>query len=368
MRKAFLAAALGACVFDAWAQTNLAFYGSIDSGVTHISNVAGGKLTRVDSGNLQPDRIGVRGTEDLGGGLKAVFNPEIGYVTDTGAQISPAKLFNRSAYVGVGNSLGTLSFGRQNNFMFDMVGKNSNGFLLGSFYAFHPGNIDDLTNAGANDNAVKLVMSPLSGLTLGAMVALGEQADDSARNRSFSLGAQYSDGPLKIAAALSDNNHRSLALGQSMGLRTLLGRTLLSGPLEAPVFSALATDKVRSIGASGSYLVGPALLHALHVRTNIDVGASSARMKSSELGINVRTTKAYSVNLGLTHHARRYELAPDNAQQRVFAVEENVDLCAGASPARIRRWRGCCRQFARLCIEQKSIGFPDGRTSLVLTM
>ncbi|WP_158598080.1 porin [Noviherbaspirillum saxi] len=301
MKKTLLAATFAVWIFNVHAQGSMTIYGSIDSGVTHISNVAGTKLTRVDSGNRQPDRIGIRGSEDLGGGVKTVFQLENGYVTDTGAQLNPAKLFNRGAYVGIGNNFGTLTFGRQNNFMFDMVGKYSNGFLLGSFYAFHPGNIDDLTNAGAYDNAVKLVSAPISGVTLGAMYALGEQSGDSARNRAFSLGANYAAGPFKIAAALSDSNNRSLTLGQTTGIRTLLGRTLISGSAQAPVYSALATDKVRSVAVSGSYAMGPALLHALHVQTDISVAAATATMKSSELGVNYRITPANSLNLGVAH-------------------------------------------------------------------
>jgi predicted porin len=300
LAAALLGAAAGAVASNAAAQDGVSIYGSIDSGITWISNAGGGRLSRVDSGNLQPDRIGFRGREDLGGGWNAVFQLENGYVTDTGAQINAAKLFNRSAYAGIGNGWGTLSFGRQNNFMFDMVGKHSNGFLLSSFYAFHPGNIDDLTNAGAYDNAVKFVSAPLAGTTLGAMYALGEQAGDAARNRAFSLGASYANGPLRLAAALSDSNNRSLALGQSLGIRSLLGRTLITGTAQAPVFATLAADKVRTAALAASYEAGSAMLHGLYMQTDIVAGASSATMTSAEVGVNYRLAATDSINAGIT--------------------------------------------------------------------
>lgn len=52
-------------------------------------------------------------------------------------------LFNRQAYVGLAGRWGALTVGHQTNMMFDAVGKLSNGVLFGSFYAFHPGNIDE---------------------------------------------------------------------------------------------------------------------------------------------------------------------------------------------------------------------------------
>ncbi|MDP5007817.1 MAG: porin, partial [Glaciimonas sp.] len=63
-----------ACMSLAQAQTSsVTVYGSIDAGPTYISNVGGAAKTIIDYGGVQPDRIGFRGTEDLGGGLSALF-------------------------------------------------------------------------------------------------------------------------------------------------------------------------------------------------------------------------------------------------------------------------------------------------------
>ncbi|KQV84814.1 hypothetical protein ASD15_06550 [Massilia sp. Root351] len=324
--KTGLTAALAAAPLLAQAGTTI--YGSIDAGLTRVSNIGGAGVTRTDSGNMQPDRIGVRGTEDLGDGCQAVYQLETGYATDTGAQLNALKLFNRAAYVGLGSRLGTVTLGRQNNFMFEMVARQSNGVLTGSFYAFHPGNIDDLTNAGAYDNALKVVSAPMAGLTLGAMLAPGEQPGDAARSRAFSLGASYAAGQFRAAAALSDTRNRSLALGQSAGVRSLLGRTLISGQANAPVYAALATDRVRSIGLSASYGAGPALLHALHVDTAITAGSAGTSMKSSELGVNLRTGGFTSLNLGLartTLEGRRWDQLTAN---QVYTLSRRTSVYA----------------------------------------
>ncbi|MFD2272046.1 porin [Undibacterium arcticum] len=63
----------------AFAQSNVTVYGSMDAGVAYVNNVGGKSVTRLDQGTMQPDRIGFRGTEDLGEGLKANYQLEAGF-------------------------------------------------------------------------------------------------------------------------------------------------------------------------------------------------------------------------------------------------------------------------------------------------
>lgn len=337
-----------------------AFYGSIDAGLTQVNDLGGGHVALVGSGNMQPDRLGVRGEEDLGEGYKAVYQLETGFFTDTGAQLNPNKLFNRAAYVGLGNRYATLTIGRQNNFMFDMVARNSNAVVAGTFYAFHPGNIDDLTNAGAYDNAVKLVAMPMAGATLGAILAPGEQAGDSARNRAFSLGANYVEGPLRAAVALSDVRNRALTLGQTTGIRSLLGRTLISGPAASPVYSALAADRVRSIGASASYVAERAVLHALYVQTRITAGAAEATMKSSELGVNFPVWQRFSVNVALSRSTLAGIRWDQFTLNNVYSLSKRTSVYAQAV---LQNASG-----AGAVAAINSIGYASGRTQNALRL
>jgi predicted porin len=66
---------------------------------------------RVNSGNQSSSRFGFRGTEDLGNGLKAIFNLEAGTAIDTGA--GDSALFGRRAVVGLEGGFGTLTLGRE---------------------------------------------------------------------------------------------------------------------------------------------------------------------------------------------------------------------------------------------------------------
>src|ERR1700739_196231 len=85
----------------AHAQSNVQVYGLLDVGVDSANNASptGGTMTRVSSGGMNTSRWGLRGSEDLGGGLKTVFNLEGGILMDTGAQ--DGVLFKRQAHVGL---------------------------------------------------------------------------------------------------------------------------------------------------------------------------------------------------------------------------------------------------------------------------
>ena len=136
MKKIITATAVSATfACAAHAQSSVTLYGIVDAGLTYVSNevskdstvtsdgrVTGGKaMFGMTGGNIQPSRWGLRGVEDLGGGLKTVFNLESGFNIANGNQAVSNKLFNRQAYVGLSNEYGTVSFGRQYDSVVDYL-------------------------------------------------------------------------------------------------------------------------------------------------------------------------------------------------------------------------------------------------------
>jgi predicted porin len=101
---------------SAFAQSNVTLYGVYDAGVERVTNVgpSRGSVVRMPSitGSL-PSRLGFRGSEDLGDGLKAVFVLESGFAPDQGTYNQSNRAFGRQAYVGLQGSWGQVSFGRQ---------------------------------------------------------------------------------------------------------------------------------------------------------------------------------------------------------------------------------------------------------------
>jgi predicted porin len=166
---AALAAALS--VGAAHAQSNVTMYGIIDAAVEYYNNAdaAGNSLTRMPSlgGGMFPSRLGFRGTEDLGGGLKAIFQLENGFAPDTGT-LGQNRLFGRQAWVGLQGNWGQVTFGRNYNMLnistydVDIIGPSQYG--LGSLDSFIPN--------GRSDNSVAY-RGTFSGVTVGGTYSLG---------------------------------------------------------------------------------------------------------------------------------------------------------------------------------------------------
>lgn len=103
-------AALALTAQGAFAQSasNVVLYGIVDVGVERIGGVAVGtareNLTRITGSNQIASRWGLRGSEDLGGGLRAVFQLESGFAPDTGTLMQNGRLFGREATVGLAGS------------------------------------------------------------------------------------------------------------------------------------------------------------------------------------------------------------------------------------------------------------------------
>src|ERR1700736_320721 len=144
MKKSLLAlAALGTFAGVAHAQSSVTLYGIVDAGFVYNNNSAvngkGQKLYATSAGNLQGDRWGLRGTEDLGGGLKALFVLENGFNTFNGTLGQKGDEFGRSAYVGLSSQFGTVTLGRQYDSVVDYTGALEVGSQWGTFYGAHPG-------------------------------------------------------------------------------------------------------------------------------------------------------------------------------------------------------------------------------------
>ncbi|MBB3009891.1 porin [Cupriavidus alkaliphilus] len=141
MRRSFLAI-LSLLCGSASAQSSaqlsgLTLYGVVDMPVEYVNRMGRGVPTVVDNqlsyqpggkriampttGGLSGARWGLRGTEDLGGGLSALFVLESGFGLDNGVPIAGGRLFGRQAYVGLQSELGRLSLGRQYTSLFDVL-------------------------------------------------------------------------------------------------------------------------------------------------------------------------------------------------------------------------------------------------------
>lgn len=122
MKKSLVAlAVLGAFAGAASAQSTVTVFGIIDTGIQKISGDNNGSITRMSGGHLNSNRWGIRGVEDLGGGLSAGFWLEGGFGSDDGSlgtasldnrSAATTVLFGRRATVGLTGGFGEVRLGR----------------------------------------------------------------------------------------------------------------------------------------------------------------------------------------------------------------------------------------------------------------
>ena len=121
--KLAAAAATMMVAMGAQAQSSVTLYGVADVGVEYLNRTAGDHSNvRMQSGNgiTTGSWWGLRGTEDMGGGLKGVFVMESGFNLDTGTK-TDSRLFNRQAYVGLQGKFGAVMLGRQQTPVYDFT-------------------------------------------------------------------------------------------------------------------------------------------------------------------------------------------------------------------------------------------------------
>lgn len=189
-----------ACV-HAKAASDIVLYGIADSAITYVSDKQGSSSVELNSGNLNTSRLGLRGREDLGGGLSAIFNFEAGLTVDTGTIGSASTFWNRQSWVGLSSKdMGELKLGYQRPSLYDILGPLSHTPPFGSPAA----RIDGAGIAGSSlarfnntigttrySNSIKYNSPDFSGFKVHAFAALGEVSGSSTANSTWNLGLSY---------------------------------------------------------------------------------------------------------------------------------------------------------------------------------
>lgn len=172
MKKIYAATAALAmsAATSSFAQSSISLYGIVDTGVEYITHTTSGALARfpVISGGDLPSRWGLKGQEDLGGGLKAIFTVESGFAPLNGTSLQNGRLFGRQSYVGLAGSWGQVTMGRQMNMT--MIGMG-NADIIGPS-AISMGSFDGYLSAARDDNSIAY-LGKFSNLTVGATYSFG---------------------------------------------------------------------------------------------------------------------------------------------------------------------------------------------------
>lgn len=297
-----LALALASLPAVSHAQSSVTLYGILDAGITYVNNTGGSHVVKFDDGIAYGNRWGAKGTEDLGGGLSAVFALESGFRLGTGRLAFGGAEFGRQAYVGLSNPWGTLSFGNQLDMTAEMVSLyNISAWASG--YAIHQGDFDRF-NADRLPNSVKFLSKEIDGFKFGGMWSFGNVAGNFHQNSAYSVGAHYAHGDFTMGAAYTQLNNPNGIYAfdpyAMIGTRTFLGRPTVSvDPATGTITDLYAStsfpvDKQGTFGVGASYQLGTVTLMGNYTYTTIKAFGASSHMHVGEGGASWQVTPAFS--------------------------------------------------------------------------
>ena len=204
-----------ATAMSAHGQNSVTLYGVVDNGFAYQNNSAtvgstapGQSVVKMTTGVWLGSRFGFKGSEDLGGGSKAIFQLESGFSTANGTSQYASGIFTRQAWVGMTNdTYGTLTAGRQYTAYYTLLSPYSPTTWLSGYYGAHPGDIDSLDTLYRVNNSVVYMSPKFGGFTFGGSYAFGGEPGSINAGSTWSAGVQYAAGPFGIASALQRVNN-----------------------------------------------------------------------------------------------------------------------------------------------------------------
>jgi len=248
--KALLAAAAATAAAGAHAQSSITLYGVVDANVEYVSNFSstvpsaangfaagpGHNMVRMNSGGLSGSRFGMRGTEDLGGGLQAMFVLDSGFTIDTGKLAFGGRLFGRDAWVGLrGDRFGRFSFGRQTTSLYDGLANFTAAFYTnqyepGSTFGGFSSRSDNMAKYSARFGAVTAIAHWSFG---NGVFGAGETPGQFRRDSGYGAALNYLGDTFGIGIA-HDQYSPTLATTGDIGnfRRTGIAGSYSTGPLK----------------------------------------------------------------------------------------------------------------------------------------
>ncbi|QBR01708.1 porin [Paraburkholderia pallida] len=298
-----IALALAALSTESEAQSSVTMYGIIDAGVTYVTNAGGSHQVKFDDGVSYANRWGIKGTEDLGGGNKAIFELESGFHLGNGEIANGGSLFGRVAYVGLQSDWGTLTFGNQSDMTQDMV-YQYNVSAWASGYAINQGDFDRM-NGDHLPNAVKFTSNTYGGFQFGGMYSFSNTPGEFHTGSAWSVGAQYQNGNFSAGTAYTQLNNPSGIYAfdpyAMIGVHSFFGQPTVSvDPATGAVTdlyanNAFPVDKQGAFGVGASYVIGPVTLMGDFTYTQIKAFGQSEHMQVGEGGADWQITPSLSL-------------------------------------------------------------------------
>jgi predicted porin len=177
-------------------------YGILDTFVGYTNAGGKGAQTAEQSGGLYASRVGLRGSEDLGGGMRATFDLENGILTNNGSATNSTQAFSRNAWVGLASRYGEVRFGLQNSALLIMHSR---------FDAFNGGTYGSLLHNASTftfryDNMITYWSPNVAGFTFSGGASLGGQTSPHDALNAYVGAIDYQRGPIYLGVSHAEQN------------------------------------------------------------------------------------------------------------------------------------------------------------------
>lgn len=336
MQKSIVALAVaGVLAASAVAQAETTLYGSARIGVEYTQGKGDGKLSAWDVAN-QASRLGVKGSEDLGGGLSAIYQFEFGVNIDGNGTSGTNPWGQRLSFVGLQGGFGTVALGRQYRPAYTFVSQYTDIFNGGITNPY------SLTsNEQRVGNAVAYVTPTFGGFTAAVavlmdgngqnckfndIVKLEGNCNSDRSNRedidAIEVGAGYSNGPLNIGVSYSYQPNGGFALPGTFGPDATVGTppVTINGTGVASVDGA----EFSHYGIGGSFVVGPVTVGASYEYTDFDnKDLGNLQGYGAVLGFDVTPNTTLRGTYG-NYHIDSKVLGYDNQETWGLGVEHRL--------------------------------------------
>ncbi|EHN66735.1 porin [Comamonas testosteroni] len=275
MKKSLIALAVLAASGAAMAQSSVTLFGVVDTGVSYVKGGGNGGTSNygLHNGSNSSSRLGVRGVEDLGGGLKAGFWLEGAIGTDvgdgSGAGLSSGSgfQFGRRSTVSLMGNFGEVRLGRDEVVAYNKLSAHSNFSVIGIGGFRGWGYSQD--GAIRQNNKITYLTPNFSGFTAGVDYAFGEKAGDGKDGRYFGGFAAYNNGPLAVTLGADRKYKGTVATGYT-------GATA--------DFSQ--GEKLDSYGLGATYDFGVAKVNGLFLQVKEKGAVVNSKLTSYALGVS----------------------------------------------------------------------------------
>ena len=329
MKKFATLAVLAAASAGAYAQSSVTLFGVLDANARYVKN-GDLKIKSLGSGGINTSRLGVRGTEDLGDGLKAGFWLETGLNADSGTQSDATRFWNRRATVSLMGNFGEVRLGR--DFTPTYLGYSDydpfgdNGVAASSKFDSSLGTARD-TGTRADNQITYLTPGNLGGFYGRASVAAGE---GTAGKKYYGARAGWAAGPIDVSAAYGQTEVAPVA-GDDKFKTFDVGASYDFGVVKAMGYytqSKFVNQKIATYSLGAVVPLGVGQIKAVYTHANAS-GTTAA-------GVNVDANDADQVALGYIYNLSKrtalYTTAAyvKNKGNATFAVASAPAMTPGA--------------------------------------